>query len=334
MNSVSRRSFVKLSALATGGAALSALSACSSISSIFSTEGLRDPGTLISSFFVVSDTHITEERIRSQDHFRSMLADIRSLEHQPSTIVLVGDITELGNPDEYVLIRQLSSEMGFDFDDDFIKVMGNHDQCNSRYPADGARDEQYYSDEHRLFLKEVGVSDVYYDLYVDGFHFIVLGPDAKSTDWTHFNFTSMQTTWLDNLLSADDANGDISFVFCHEPLHNTVRGTKEGSWGYRNSLYENYEISSIMERYPRAIYFSGHTHAYPDIKRPNPSGALYVNDGAVAAGQLSPTANYFADGFSGAFGIQVEIYEHLVDLKGRDFLERKWIDVRHKIALP
>ncbi|MDO5116920.1 MAG: metallophosphoesterase [Eggerthellaceae bacterium] len=324
MDMMSRRAFLKLSALAAGGACLSALPACS----VFEP----DPGALVSSFFVVSDTHITAGIERNVNHFRTMLSDISSLDIQPSTIVIVGDIVNSGIQEEYDLIRSLCEEAGYDFDSDFVKVMGNHEQLYAYDGEIGPVNEEYRSDQLLLFLREAGLSRVYYDLYVDGLHFIVLGPDAWSTGWVPFNFTSRQMEWLDDLLAADEEAGELSFVFCHEPLQNTIHGSMEGSFGYRNSLIENEECASIMERYPHATYFSGHSHAYPDIKRPKPEGALYVNDGAVATGQVWAPASTYGGGFSGAFGIQVIVYEKRVDFRGRDFLEHEWINVKHKMT--
>jgi len=324
MNMMSRRAFLRLSALAAGGAALSFLSSCSLFES--------DSGALVSSFFVVSDTHITADSERNCNHFRTMLSDISSLETQPSTIVIVGDIVNSGIQEEYDLIRSLCEEKGYDFDRDFIKVMGNHEQMYSYGDDTGPIDEEYRSDQLLLFLKEAGLSEVYYDRYVDDLHFIMLGPDAWSDRCVAFNFTPKQMAWLDDLLAADEEVGQLSFVFCHEPLQNTIHGSMEGSWGWRNSLYDNDELASILERYPHATYFSGHSHAYPDIKRPNPEGALYVNDGAVATGQVWAPASVYGGGYSGAFGIQVNVYEKRVDFRGRDFLEHEWTNVKHKMA--
>ena len=350
MRILSRRQFLKLSAASVTGATLIALDGCATSSGSSASQSSEaststspqsspaaqasDSNRLVSTFFVVSDTHIAGDLERSIDHFRGMLADIKTFERQPSTIVIVGDVTNGGNRDEYDLARELCAESGFNFDDDFIKTMGNHDQYNPNYPEEGGREEEYHNDEHLLFMDEIGRDSVYYDTRVDGLHFIILGPDALSSDWMHFNFTPEQMAWLDNLLAIDAANGETSFVFCHEPLHNTVRGTAEGGWGYRWSLYDDNELSSIMQRYKNAIYFSGHTHAYPDIQRPNPEGALYVNDGAVATGQRSPNAQYSTQGFGGSFGVQVQVYERRIDFKVRDFLEKTWVsDVSHRMLL-
>lgn len=286
----------------------------------------NEPAPLIATFVVMSDTHIAYDRERNQEHFLTALSDIAGFERRPDAIVIVGDITDVGNPDEYELVRRLCKESGFDFDTDFVKVMGNHDQLSASYPDTGPSDETYYTAEHRLFMEQTGVSDVYYDLRLNGLHFIVLGPDALSSDWVCFNFTTKQMNWLDELLAADAAAGETSFVFCHEPLHGTVRGSMEGSWGWANSLLENDELASIMDRYAHTIYFSGHTHVYPDVQRPNPAGALYVNDGAVATGQLSPETRDFATGFIGAFGWLVSVYGDRIEFAARDFLEHAWCD--------
>lgn len=272
---------------------------------------------------VMSDTHLDVDIERNIDHFRTALADIASIEPRPECIVIVGDFTNNGAAEEYELARSLVAESDFDYASDIVKLMGNHDQNSADFDADKAG----FDDQYVRFMNEAGTDRVYYDTTRGAQHFICLGPDkAAPGDTTHFDFTDEQMSWLDDLLAKDEQAGVNSFVFCHEPLHETVRSSMPGTYGYNNSLIDDEKLASIIRKHPRTIYLSGHTHAHPDIARPYANGPLYVNDGAVATGQIAPNATDFATQFVGAFGWRVTVYEDRLQFDARDFLEGAWLD--------
>ncbi len=334
MHLISRRDFLRSIAISAGAVGLSGLSACAGQNSSANTTSRQLAEALssnsqtkiettppIMSFVVMSDTHLSpdnDERIR---HFTNALVDIRSLEPKPDTIVIVGDITENGFPEQYELTRTLCAQEGYDFDTDFIKVMGNHDQYSDDFdPEKTGWDEQYIR-----FMNEAGVSAVYYDVEVLQQHFICLGPDRNAGNWVRFNFSDEQMSWLEALLDEDEAAGQMSYVFCHEPLLNTVRNTGTGSWAEKACIVDEKRIRQSLQNRRNAVFFSGHTHLYPDIAQPDPNGPLYVNDGAVGPGQLSPTNMNYPEGFTGSFGWLVSVFANHLEFKARDFLLREWI---------
>ena len=278
----------------------------------------------ITSFVVMSDTHIDEDLTRNIDHLVNALADIRSFDPAPNTIVLLGDITESGKAEQYALVKSICESSGYSYPDDFTMVMGNHDQYSADFdPEKAGIDEQYMR-----FMEQAGVSNVYYDRDLKGLHFICLGPDENMTgSWGRFNFSSTQIDWLRQLLDDDASQNKTSFVFCHEPLFDTVANTGPGSWSESNSLEDDDELFSVLAGKPNIVFFSGHIHLYPDIAHPDPKGPLYVNDGAVGPGQVAPgVMGSYPDDFTGSHGWLVSVFEDRIEFRARDFNKREWIE--------
>jgi len=331
---ITRRDMVRFSIAALGGIGVSGISGCASNSpssgagssiknSVEQLEEIEVADDFIMSFVVMSDSHVRPDNERNIEHFRNALTDISDMERKPDSIVMVGDITDSGDAEEYDLVRQIASDVGFDFDIDFIKVMGNHEQYRSESEPELSADDE----RHLRFMEQAGVGSIYYDLEIEGQHMICLGPDESLTgSWVLFNFSDAQMEWLEDLLNRDSAEGKTSYVFCHEPLFDTVRNTGKGSWAEGHSLEDNDELAKIVEGRPNVIFFSGHTHLYPDIARPDEDGPLYVNDGACGPGQLAPNVRDYATGFVGSFGWLVSVYKNGVVFQARDFLQHSWID--------
>ena len=331
MRQLSRRELFCAFLASIGVVEVAGLSACSqnastrgqsqqnSQSTVASSIG--KPSTFVTSFVVMSDTHVNGDIERNNEHFAGALADIRSFEPRPAAIVINGDITDNAFPEQYELVHTICEEEGFDFASDFVKVMGNHDQYSEDFDsAKTGWDEQYVR-----FMDEAGVPSVYYDTYVDGLHFICLGPDADSGNWVNFSFSAKQIEWLRKLLDEDEEAGRTSYVFCHEPLLNTVRNTSPDSWAGTHCIADESGIRSALKSRSRLVYFSGHTHLYPDIARPDQDGPLYVNDGAVGPGQIAPGRMDYPEAFSGSYGWLVSVFEDRIEFKARNFLEREWI---------
>lgn len=338
MRIFSRRRFVGLSAASAATLALVPLAGCASLGSssastastdaASSSEKPSDQGASSSSsdvravFVMMSDTHVDIENERNIDHFTRALADITSFERRPDAVIVGGDITASGLPEQYDTVRELVGAAGFDYEREFVFALGNHDQGDME-----STDDAVFAAYRDLFVRKTGSERVYYDRTISGQHLIVLGPDdQEGIGWIAFNFSDEQLAWLDGLLAADAAAGVPSFVVMHEPLSNTVRGSLEGQFAH-DALHDDAALRSIIDRYPQTVFLSGHSHAHPDIQQPVAGGPLFVNDGAVATGQRTPGER----DYTGAFGWLVSVYEDRIEFSLRDFLERQWIEGSHYV---
>ena len=336
MGGVTRRQLIQAAVIAIGVVGSTSGIACSRGSS---SENVRDASSsfaetadvrpvesnaLVASFVVMSDTHIDEDLTRNIDHLENALADIRSFDPAPDTIVLLGDITDGGKAEQYALVKSICESSGYRYPDDLTIVMGNHEQYNADFDSEKAgTDEQYVR-----FLEQAGVSTVYYDRYLKDLHFICLGPDENLTGhWVHFNFSQAQIDWLRQLLDDDAVQNKTSFVFCHEPLFDTVAYPGPGSWSESNSLEDDDELFDVLAGRRNVIFFTGHIHLYPDIAHPDSEGPLFVNDGAVGPGQVAPgVMGNYPDDFIGSYGWLVSVFEDRIEFKARDFNKREWIE--------
>ena len=284
---------------------------------------MASAGEYVASFVVISDTHLSQDRPNNSDRFANALADIKTFDPAPNTLVLLGDITDNGNEDEYEIMRRISHEQGYN-PNDFVLVMGNHDQYSDDFNADAVGSD----DQYLRFMANAQAPRAYYDMEMQGQHFICLGPDCSDTgDWVRFGFSDEEIAWLTDLLDKDQREGRMSYVFCHEPLWNTVPNTGPGTWAQENSLEDNDELARVVAGRPNVVFFSGHIHLYPSFAQPDANGPLFVNDGAVGPCQITPDATMMVpESYIGSFGVLVTLYTDHLEVRARDFFEHAWID--------
>jgi hypothetical protein len=87
---------------------------------------------------------------------------------------------------------------------------------------------------------------------------------------------------------------------------------------------QDVELRQILDEYPDAVVFSGHTHWQFDSLQPllmsSGNTANYLNTASV--GYLWTDLD---TGLVGSQGYFVEVYEDYVLIRGRDFAEQKWV---------
>ncbi len=324
-----RRSFIKLSVLSAGCIA-AGLSSCAPAPTMSTSPVEAPPRSAsqgapgdaesqdpIARIMVMSDTHFDPEVEQNNAHYRAAFADIGAMDPKPDAVVIAGDITYTSEERQYQGAVDIAASYGFTPEDNLVLVMGNHDQDNTESTSD-ADFEPY----RRLFARFATEQNVYYDRTVSGQHIVVLGPDdQEGLGWISFKISQTQLDWLESKLAEDAQRNVPTLVVMHEPLSNTVRGSLEGQFAH-SIVANDAELRAVIDRYPRTVYVSGHSHAYPDIQQIDGTGPLFVNDGAVATGQRVPDTR----SYNGAFGWLITVYSDRIDFALRDFLERTWVD--------
>ena len=186
-------------------------------------------------------------------------------------------------------------------------------------------------------MDELGAPSLYYDTYINGIHFIVLGSEeALVADTSEDGYVSddayiseEQFAWLEEKL-AETAGADMPiFVFLHQPMADTVAGTiggKDGQGWNGLSDEQDAELRGILFQYPQVIMFNGHTHWHLESDNEMYDGEedepTIFNTASV--GYLwtdVPTESYV----DGSQGLYVETYADKVIVRGRDFVSGKWI---------
>ena len=358
---ITRRGFVKATSAAAGltvGTAL--LGACSPSSSTSTTAANTTPGHIangspkylnamnkaqkidtapgeseaLATFVVVSDSHLSLDYQPYIDRVQNMFEDIAAFCPNNDAIIVNGDITNSGSKEEFAKFAELAEAAGFKYPDDFVLVIGNHDQFDS---SGGTQKVVNTSDN---FREQVGLTDQphpYYDRTINGVHLILMGPDRFPDDsWVKFGITDEEVEWLDNLIDADMDKGQLSFVFMHEPLYKTVRNTEPGDWGHAWSLSDedNDNLHDCIKKHPNVIFFTGHTHALPDTVQLEGEEPLYVGTGSTAycvdddtddSSGASDMSEY------GSLGWEVTVWETCIRFRMRDFLNHAYSDLEYAI---
>ena len=132
------------------------------------------------------------------------------------------------------------------------------------------------------------ITKPYYEKTVGGVPVIVLGEEGGVAERDKQNISDAQVAFLTQRLAYWAGKGKQVLVMRHYPFEWTVSGT------YGN-FYENgprdFELESIVGRYPNVIFLSGHTHWSP-YRRDwsarvvtdggHPDGYTAINTGALA----------------------------------------------------
>ncbi|WP_195574713.1 metallophosphoesterase family protein [Paenibacillus sp. 1001270B_150601_E10] len=262
-------------------------------------------------FHVITDLHITNDKEHTHNkNLVDVLKDITSMKPASDGLMIVGDATDNGREDQYQELRRIFHTYQHALPETCF-VQGNHDV---RWGD--------WTEFSELFMKYTGMNAHYYDAWIKGYHFIFLGTERGLKDFSYLSKTQLK--WLEEKLSEDMSSGKPVFLFHHQPLRNTVSGANE-SYHEANSWYgvrQDKELKLLLSKHPRAILFTGHTHWEIGSKDTMYNAKYATMFNAGAASYLWTDQNEHK---SGSQGYVVEVYEHKVLVKGRDFLNDAWI---------
>ena len=293
-----------------------------------------DESEALAKFIVVSDTHITLSYQPYVDRVKNMFEDIAKFAPDNDAIIVNGDITNNGYLEQFDKFSELAKASGFAYPDDFILVIGNHDQYDS---SEGAEPVSNLTDR---FREQAGIADQphpYYDRTINGVHLIMLGPDSfPDGNWAHFGISDEEVTWMDSMLDADLDAGKLSLVFMHEPLYYTVRNTQPGDFGHEWSLSDedNNNLHDCLRKHPNVIFFTGHTHALPDTVQLESDEPLYVGTGSIAYCIDDDTDDETGESdisTYGSLGWEVTVWETCIRFRMRDFLKHEFSNLEAAI---
>jgi hypothetical protein len=160
----------------------------------------------------------------------------------------------------------------------------------------------------------------YYDTWINGYHFIVLGntvyePGVRATIGVE------QYAWLEDKLGEATDDRPI-FLFMHQGMMNTVSGTAESErwWG----INDDSRLRELLKEYPNVFFFTGHTHSMMDAPNCMYGGgkkAALFNTGSVGDLWVPSTG----ESIVGSQGLYVQVYGDKVLVRGRDFTTGQWV---------
>jgi Icc protein len=268
-------------------------------------------------FAVITDTHVEDEieGVHSQN-FIQALQDIRATSPDSQGIMHIGDLTNNGKQTEFETMTRILKDHREGLPPIYF-TYGNHDV---RW-ADLDTQMSY-------FTASTGMDKKYYDVWMNDYHFIFLGTEIGLKDFSYLSETQLE--WLDLKLSGHEEAHRPSFIFVHQPLKNTVSGS-QNKFGW-HGIRQDKELKTILAKHPQTIVFTGHTHWELG------SADTMYNAKYATMFNAASTAYLWTDEDvekAGSQGYFVEVYDHKVVVKGRDFLAKTWIeDAAFAVPLP
>jgi hypothetical protein len=275
-------------------------------------------------FDVMSDTHIQSWDSEMNTHLGIALQDIKKNDPKSGGIFLVGDMVDQGFDENYKKFFSIV-DANADGMPPLNLIMGNHEFM------DFSSSQPYSNSDGKLqkWINNTGHTTPYYDSYISGQHFIMMGSEDYSDlkdGYAHdyCDISETQFDWLRNKLAETKDKKQPIFLFLHQPMLNTVAGSYESQGWNGVRPNQEAELRSILKDYPQTILFDGHTHwilqADHEMYDGKSSFASIFN--TASAGYLWSDAN---ETINGSQGLYVEVYKDKVLVKGRNYIDGTWI---------
>ena len=270
---------------------------------------VKDPAECRLKFSVLSDSHIEGNNFQRYKVFARSLRNVKKNKSGHDAIVFLGDNTMNGQDGEHLLFHGAASEILRG--EKILPVIGNHDLGNGGGDYDALR-SRWLDYTAAFFGREL--DRTYYYEVIEGYYFIVLGMESHGV--SELYMTDAQYEWLEGVLDKASESGKPAFVFSHHPAHDAV--DENGEYTSR--------LADILAEYNREhdiFSFVGHTHmplylfwsfhddnGYPEIYLPRLTHLAGEKDNEI----------YKESGI----GIEVEVYDSSVCVRGRDFYNGEW----------
>lgn len=310
-----------------------------------STRNSPDPNL---TFDVISDTQHFAGNITSKKKIKAALEDLHEANPDTDAMVVNGDIVNDGMKLSYNEFADIFNSSPHP-DTVFFNI-GNHEYFSS-FATDSGMERA--KEKFKTFNNEAAsteIDEVYYKREVEGFPFIFLGSEGWGPVGKHIKdsakLSDEQLEWFkDSLDEYEEEDPDRPiFVFLHQPMQNTLLNTDNDNLKhYKDSILdmdnENIEnkMKEIFKEHPQVIFFTAHMHY--DLGLPKmfvqEDNITYANSGAVWNSWEPDGSDGETSNPSPSSGLHVKVYDDRVDINGRDFKNKEWIDeYQHTISSP
>ncbi|MDD6011751.1 MAG: metallophosphoesterase [Oscillospiraceae bacterium] len=243
-------------------------------------------------FAVCSDIHISSDENGQKNSERFSRLFDRAYAYAEGeaygnldALAVCGDMTERGKAEEYAAFMEIVNKK-LQSSTAFLPCIGNHEFIEYR--------DHDASKAYDVYREYVGTEmDIH--TVIGGYHFIVVSYDPVS-DETYKG----KVTWLREQLELAQADTGDKPIFVFQHAHPTLTVYGSINWG-------EVDIRNVLNAYPQAVDFSGHSHYAANDPRSLWQGAFTaVGCGAVtgAMGNLSYiSGDAYGDGESATFWI-------------------------------
>ena len=230
-----------------------------------------DEENIVLSFGAISDTQHKYTGIDTLSKFASALSQLDILAMEASdgldAILFVGDLVQSAQTTQVQEFKNTYESVLSPSAVPLIFSLGNHDvDCGAGYTYEKLTMESFYNifgDKYRAY--DEATSDLSIGCthtIVNGYHFICINPIDKEyigEDAGGVLYSDAVKSWLDATLAKITAENPDQYVFIntHPMLYDTTYGSTLLTGNHR---WYTKDLTSIVEKYPQAITFGGHTH--------------------------------------------------------------------------
>ena len=258
----------------------------------------KDPANVRLQASVFADVHMQSFTFQNFYQLASSLRDVGNAARRVDALVLLGDNTMNGQVTEYIMLYSLMTR--FNRTRNTFVVMGNHDL------ALNTTNYRTAINRHNFFWRSYDrtrATEAYFSQAINGYTFMALageGPDDER------QISDAQIAWLEATMEASPA-GEPIFVFVHQNIEWFPRGE---------------ELQEILEQYDNVFVFYGHWHSPLALREVN--GVQHVN--------VPGLHSHVSYDYAGE-GLQIEVYDDHVWLRGRNFMAGEWFAAEFEIPL-
>lgn len=272
----------------------------------------------VMSFHVIADPHFSNDYDpRSGTRFLAALDFIAKIDPDSRALIVPGDLTD-AVPDKDIFYNLFKD---YKIPANFVIALGNHDyqyldrtdgDLPQRFPESFMQMQERYIALNRRYIPDQ--TEVYFDKWIDGYHFIALNPEEKPKEIKEETvITEKQFKWLEEKLAENAAPDKPIFVTVHQSLKNTFPRSDEWSVGK-----SDVRLKEIFRKYPQVVLMTGHIH--------NGFGVAPILDRPYGLMVDVPSFSYNENGMrDGEVGYHVEIYPDYMAFRAVDFKRREWL---------
>ncbi|MBQ6265935.1 MAG: metallophosphoesterase [Clostridia bacterium] len=269
---------------------------------------VRDSENCRMNFTVLSDAHIEGNNWARYKVFARSLQNVEKNKNGNGAVVFLGDSTMNGQHIENLLFHGGVSILLRG--ENVLPVLGNHDIGNGSGDYETLQNRWY---DYTSAFFDIQTGHPYYYEVIDGYVFIVLGMETQSVNEMYMS--DEQFDWLEGVLEEAAQSGKPAFVFSHHPCDYVVDAQGNETTRLTDMLAQcnrEHDIFSFVghTHMPLYLFWSFHdSDGFPEIYLPRLT-QLAGDDNEI----------YKESGI----GIEVEVYENEVYVRGRDFYNGEW----------
>ena len=270
---------------------------------------VKDPETCTLNFSVLSDSHIEGNNFTRYKVFARSVQNVKKNGSGNDAIVFLGDNTMNGNTGESLLFHGAVAALLQG--EKVLTVMGNHDIGNGQGDYEELN-ERWFEYTNTFFDRDLRHT-YYYDV-IDGFYFIVLGPEAQRVN--DVCISNAQFCWLEAVLAEAAESGKPTFLFMHHPTVSVVD----------EELQYTRRLTNLLAEYNREhdlFCFVGHTHMPMHLSQSFRTYNGYPETYLACLTKLSGEKDNEILPETGV-GAEIEVYAGEVVIRARNFYAGEW----------